>query len=394
MRCHGSASTVQDMNDGSRNRHPPSHHPPSHHRLRSGRLRSGRLALGTLWLGGLAMLTLLHATDTPSAVSATTGEAHARTAPPPVALPTRRSVTTRDANGGVQRLTLIPSASTFSRYSGGANAGCSLTADRDGFVLSTGKRVAAGTVVKSAYQFVEGAAVPFDLPPGQLPLDVLGLPSRGPLRSATRTFSVFCDRTYYSVNFRGLISVPYTDALFDPRTRIAALRNELRLVRPIVATPPVVDRYGGLVTRSPIWLAIRPEAWVTQRSRTVRYRGVSLTLVAAPRRLDMTVRFDPDPRRPSPSARVRVGCIPAIAATTGSATVPAAPLLPDRSRPGVGGPCRWTPPGPGVVTFTARVTYSIVFWVDGYTEVLDDYVWTSVPATFAVGELRAVNLVP
>ena len=46
---------------------------------------------------------------------------------------------------------------------GGSSAGCSLTADRNRFVLSNGRTVSAGTVVTSAYHFVEGAAVPFDL---------------------------------------------------------------------------------------------------------------------------------------------------------------------------------------------------------------------------------------
>ena len=317
-----------------------------------------------------------------------------RATQPPVALATRRSVTTRDADGGVQRLTLIPSNSRFARHGGGGTTGCSLTADRNGFLLSDGRRVRAGTTVTSAYHFVEGAAVAFELPPGELPLDVLGLATRGPLASATRTFSVFCDRTFYGVNFRGLISVPLTDPLLDPRRRIDVLRNDLRLTRPTVATPVVVERYGGLVTRSPVWLAIRPDAWVTQRSPTVRYRGSSLVLVAAPRRLDVEVWFEPDPRRPSPPARIRVACIPGVAPTRSPASVPAAPPLPDHGRPGVGGPCRWTPPGPGRVTLTAHVTYTIVFWVDGYTESLDDYVWASSPVTFRVGDLRAVNVMP
>lgn len=382
MRDHGSTGTVRYMDETPLSRHAAPSTQATHATRSIRSIRSILLRSALLWMVSMVV------------ASAATADMGANSTPPPISLPTRRSVTTRDADGGVQRFTFIPSTSRFARHGGGSSAGCSLTADRNRFVLSNGRTVSAGTVVTSAYHFVEGAAVPFDLPPGELPLDVLGLPSRGPLSTATRTFSVFCDRTFYGVNFRGFISVPLTDPLLDPRRRIDALRNDLRLIRPTIVTPPVVSRYGGLVARSPVWLAIRPEAWTTQRSPTVRYRGATLVLVAAPRRLDVAVRFEPDPTRPSAPASLRIGCVPDVPATVGTASVPAAPPLPEQSRPGVGGPCRWTPPGPGVVTLTARVTYSIVFWVDGYTEILEDYVWTSLPATFRVGELRAVNIKP
>ena len=54
----------------------------------------------------------------------------------------------------------------------------------------------------------------------------------------------------------------------------------------------------------------------------------------------------------------------------------------------------WTPPGPGNVTITARITYSVTFWANGYTEPTADYVWTSAPTTFVTGELIAVNTKP
>lgn len=311
-----------------------------------------------------------------------------------VELPPSRSVTTRDVEGGLQRITVLPAASLFSRHGGGPRASCSLTADRDGFMLSDGRTVDAGTTVTSGYHFVEGIATPFVLPPGDLPDDVLGLPTRGSLTQATRTFSVFCDRSYYAINFRGLITVPLTDPLLDPRRRLDVLRNQLRLVRPVIAPPPVVPRYGGLVTRSPVWLAVHPRAWVTQRSPSLRYRGATLTLVASPRRLDVSVAFVPDPARPSAAFRGWVRCIPSVRAVAGATAMPQPPELPEQSLPGVGGPCRWTPPGPGTATLTARVTYTVVFWVDGWTEQLADYVWTSLPVTFGVGELRAVTVTP
>jgi hypothetical protein len=54
----------------------------------------------------------------------------------------------------------------------------------------------------------------------------------------------------------------------------------------------------------------------------------------------------------------------------------------------------WTPPGPGTVTITARITYSITFWASGYTEPDDDYTWESQPTTYTTGELIAVNTDP
>ena len=67
--------------------------------------------------------------------------------PPPVALSGARSVSVRDAEGRIQRLTNIPGTSAFARHGGGAAATCSFTADRDGFELSDGTTVEAGAVV-------------------------------------------------------------------------------------------------------------------------------------------------------------------------------------------------------------------------------------------------------
>jgi hypothetical protein len=67
------------------------------------------------------------------------------------------------------------------------------------------------------------------------------------------------------------------------------------------------------------------------------------------------------------------------------------PRLPVQSAPGVNGACRWTPPGPGKVVVQARVSFAVTFWASGYTETLADYVWTSRPVRYSVGELAAVN---
>ncbi|MEX0848577.1 MAG: hypothetical protein WD023_12430, partial [Ilumatobacteraceae bacterium] len=214
------------------------------------------------------------------------------------------------------------------------------------------------------------------------------------LDEATRTFSVFCDRTYYNINFRGFIEVRAKDPLLDPTVRIDALRNALQLFRPTVFENPVVDEFGGLVTRYPAWLAIEPAAWVTQRSNTARFRGSTLALIAVPRDLDFIVAFTPNPDKPSTPFAGIVSCVPAVAATSDGSALPSFPVLADQSEPGVNGPCTWTPPGPGTVTITARIVYDLTFWVSGYTEPLDDYAWTSEPTTFLTGELRAVNTKP
>ena len=71
--------------------------------------------------------------------------------------------------------------------------------------------------------------------------------------------------------------------------------------------------------------------------------------------------------------------------------LPAVPDLPDVANPGVIGACTWSPPGPGTVTITPRITYDVTFWANSYTEALDQYVWTGVPVTYRTGDLTAVN---
>jgi hypothetical protein len=314
--------------------------------------------------------------------------------PPPVALRGARSVSIRDTNGGLQRFTTIPSTSRFVRYRTGTVPTCSFTASRDNFLLSNGTRVPRGTRVTSNYLFFETLAIPFHLPPAELPADLLGLPGKGPIANARRTFSVFCDRTYYDVNFVALISVPFTDALFTPFDMRDQLYQQLHLQRPVVFTNPVVDTFGGLVTRYPSWLAIEPDAWRTQQSAPITYRGLVLLLIAQPKSLDFIVEFTPDPDKPSPPFRGIIGCVPAVAASGDGAALPALPVLPEQAEPGPGGPCIWTPPGPGTVSITARITYGVTFWASGYTQAEPDYAWTSEPAVFVTGDLTAVNTDP
>jgi hypothetical protein len=320
--------------------------------------------------------------------------------PPPVVLQGGRSVTTQSTSGQVQRFTDIPSTSEFGRYSASGARTCSFTAENDDTRLSNGDRVPIGTVVTSNYLFVEEprpAAVDEPTPITRFDLAAIKalIPSLGPLDIASRRFAVWCDSSRYTANFVSVIDVPAIDVTLDPWPRLDHLLNTLQLERPTIFTNPVVDTYGGLVTRYSAWLAIAPDAWRTQQSPSENYRGTTILLIAQPRELDFIVDFVPNPDKPSPAYRGTIACVDATTELSSDGTAfPSLPVLPDQTVPGPNGPCMWTPPGPGRVTITARITYTIQFWADGYTEVQDDYTWTSVATTFDTGELIAVNTKP
>ena len=176
------------------------------------------------------------------------------------------------------------------------------------------------------------------------------MPSNGPLETGVRTFTVFCDRAFYEVNRITIVQVPLVDPLFAVRSQLDSLRNALQLDRPIVFENPVVDTYGGLITRYPTWLAIEPGAWRTQRGNSIVYRGATLLLIAQPREMDFVVEFTPNPDKPSAPFRGIVSCVPGESTDAGGGALPAFPVLPDQTEPGVNGACTWTPPGPGEVT--------------------------------------------
>ncbi|MGE3589242.1 MAG: hypothetical protein AB7L17_16060 [Ilumatobacteraceae bacterium] len=304
-------------------------------------------------------------------------------------------MTVWDAFGHGERITTIPSTSVFGRYGGGRTATCTFTAPHDDYRLPDGRIVPQGTEITSNYVFYEGVNTVLDR---SLPNDAdgrLGVVTRGPLSTATRWFTVYCETGHNDLSSIGYIPVPLLDPVLDPRPRVDELRNELDLERPVVFTNPIVDRFGGLVTRYPTWLAIEPSAWRPQTSpRTEVYRGLRLWLTADPRELDFDVDFTPDPDAPSAAQHVLVPCVPETAADAGDGALPALPVLPEQTEPGPNGSCMWTPPGPGTVTITAQVTYTITFWAEGYSEPDADYVWTSQPATYVTGELTAVNTRP
>ncbi|MGD9997687.1 MAG: hypothetical protein AB7L17_16140 [Ilumatobacteraceae bacterium] len=303
-------------------------------------------------------------------------------------------MTTRDAFGHVERITHIPRSSTFARYGGGADATCTVTAPYDDYVLADGRRVAEGTEIIGSYTFVQGVDVEREMPEidhdGELP----AVADRGPLSRATKTFTVFCDVGQGTLHSREFIQVPVLDPTLDPRGYVDELRNSLDLDQPEVFTNPIVDTFGGLVTRYPTWLAIDPASWHVDISNVESYRGTVVWLDAVPRELAFTIEFEPNADKPSPAARLTIGCIPTVPATAGGGALPAFPVLPDQTEPGPNGPCMWTPPGPGTVTITAHTTYSITFRADGYSEPDDDYIRDSAPTTFVTGELTAVNTRP
>jgi hypothetical protein len=305
-----------------------------------------------------------------------------------------RSVTTRDAFGHIERITRIPGTSMFARYAGSSTSTCTVVAPYDDFAVGDGRRVDEGTEITGSYTFVQGVDVVRVVldpePDGQLPV----VADRGPLSTATKTFTVYCDVGQATLTSRGFIQVPILDPALDPHPYLDELRNGLQLDAPQVFTNPVVDTFGGLVTRYPTWLAVHPDGWHADRSNVESYRGTLVWLDAAPRELSFTIDFRPNPDKPSPAQVATVACIPDRADAAGGGAMPAFPVLPDQTEPGVNGPCMWTPPGPGVVTITAHVTYTITFRADGYAEPDDDYVRDSTPTTYVTGELTAVNTRP
>lgn len=324
-----------------------------------------------------------------SSLGASTLFAGANTgAQPPIVVRGQRVVELRNTTGTLELVTQIPSASAFAKHGGGSGSRCSFTADRDG-TTSDGRSYTSGQVVESTrWVFVEGG---WGLWPGTEP----SATPRGPLTDAVRWFGIFCDvnAPHTFVAFR---SYPYNDPLFDPSSRMNNLYDRLDLVHPTVYRNAVVDRWGGLVVRYPVWLGIGPDAWVEQESKPrLDWRGWAMSLVATPARLDVQVDFAPDPEKPSTAFHGVVPCIgPDEQPASDGSVLPALPQLPEQTEPGVNGACTWTAPGPGSVTIRPRITYTVTFWASGYFAPRPDYVLLGDPTTFPVGEISSVNLDP
>ncbi len=309
-------------------------------------------------------------------------------APPPVVTSGGRRVDVRNERGGLSSYWSIPSGSTFKRPGADGTKYCSFVARLAG-ETSDGQPYERGDVIRSVrWIFAEGA------PPSNEDVDPVAPVSAGPLSAVTRTFTIFCDE-YDALHSIGIVRVPAHDPMFDPLDHLDELYAGLQLVRPTVFTNPVVDTWGGLVTRYPAWLAIAPDAWRLQWSSTAWYMGWELRLSAEPSRLEFFVDFVPNQDKPSPEFHGVVGCIePGTSPATSDAALPAMPTLPDQAEPNHTEACVWTPPGPGSVTIQARISYTVTLWAGSYTEPVDDYVWTSEPVTFATGDLTAVNVDP
>ncbi len=298
-------------------------------------------------------------------------------------VPGARAVDIRNTSGGLSRFTTIPSSSMFRTY-GGKGAPCTFTSPFGG-TTSNGDTYLPNQLVESyRWIFIEGLPEALGEP---TPSDPTA--SRGPLATAVRHFTVFCDSVYH---FVAILDVPVSDPMLNPRSRLTTLYNGLQLEQPVVYRNPVVDRWGGLITRYPAWLAIVPSAWRAQRSNPAFWRGWTMYLLTDPAAMEFEVHFVPDPSQPSTPFNGVVSCIAMGSSPVADAvSMPAMPDLPVQTAPGINGPCMWTPAGPGSVTIQARITYHVTFWANGYTETLADYVWTSVPVTFRTGELAAVN---
>ena len=307
---------------------------------------------------------------------------------PPVVTTGGRRVDRRNEGGGWSSYWSIPSGSRFRSPAADGTRYCSFVAAADS-TTSDGQPYEAGQTIRSVrWIYVEGA------PPSNGEPDEAAPVSAGPLTSLRRSFTIFCDK-YDSLHSIGFIQVPARDPMFDPFDALDELYAGLQLIRPTVFTNPVVDVYGGLVTRYPAWLAIGPEAWQLQWSSTAWYRGWELRLSAEPTALEFFVDFTPDAEKPSPAFSGVVGCVePGVTPVADGSALPAMPDLPDQAEPNHTEPCTWTPPGPGSVTIQARMTYTVTLWTGQYTASLDDYVWTSEPSTFVTGDLTAVNLDP
>lgn len=307
-------------------------------------------------------------------------------AQPPI--PGARRVDLRDTNGGVSTFYVIPEDSVFATR-GGRGRPCSWVQQYDDRLANP--PILGGTVRESFNWIFGEESLQWALYAlGELPSADSPIPTTGPLSKAQRAFYVWCESDEALI---GLITVPGTDPMFDPRRRVDDLWQRVRLDRPVVRAFPPLERWGGLVVRSPAWLAIDARPW---KSYVVRdeWRGWNLALVLQPAALAFDTAFT----RSGSSAptTARVWCLSSAQATTVDGVVPARPgELPDYADPvSFSRGCAWVAPGKGSVSVTARVTYRVTLWANGFVEELAPYVWSSAPVTFPTVELHSVNIDP
>ena len=227
-----------------------------------------------------------------------------------------------------------------------------------------------------------------------------------PLEEATRRFRIGCvpptddllvntriDRS----RFPTFVDIGPFDPIFDLRSQITNLYNRLQLIKPTVIDERVVDIWGGVIVRSPVWLSINANAWQVQTSHAIDHLGWELQLLAIPSTLDFTIAFESSDQDTDHLSFIAVAdCLGANTTeplNIAGSQVPARPSdLAEWSQPGITGPCQWTPPARGEATITANITYDITLLVSGHALPLPDYEWQSDPTTYDVGELHAVNI--
>ncbi len=309
------------------------------------------------------------------------------TAAEPIAVSGARSVSYYDESGLLRTTTSLPGGSVMATL-GGSGSACQFTASVAGTTSDHQSYDAGQAVSSTRWVFSEDVQIPTFDSPGPTVHVIVGA---GPLGAAKRLFSVSCDT---SANFVRLLWVSASDPFYDPRPAARDLTNNLQLTPPSIYPNPVVEIWGGLITRYPTWLGITPGAWQPQRSPVRYLRGWTIYLYTQPRTLEFDVDFVPNPAKPSTTFHGIVQCVASDTAdgvTADHDSFPAMPEMPEQTDPGVNGACTWTPPGPGSVTIQARVTYAVTLWVSGYTEPMPEYTWLGPPTTFRVGELSAVN---
>jgi hypothetical protein len=293
-------------------------------------------------------------------------------------------------------VTRIPSGSFFAADSGGGSEPCEApTIAPDGTVVDSGR---------PEWLYVAGlvAEIPGQIRPttdwdvDRLRNALHGLPD---LASGTVTFTLLCDGPDQSAEFRRIVTVPVTDPILDPRSRLDELWNRTTLGRPVLWREPIVEEWGGLVTRSPAWLSLEPSSWQPVVSNVETWRMWTLRLVLVPKALTFTVAYMPaaDGRAVASPYRLAVPCITsAMPSDRGAAQVPPRPAgFPAFSaatgqRPELGS-CAFVPDHRGSLTITPVITYETTFVANEYREVLPDFVREGDPITFRVGELHAVN---
>ncbi len=292
-------------------------------------------------------------------------------------------------------VTSIPSGSFFAGDSGGGSTPCQPPSTAPDGTVDPGLPdwlYVAGLIAEFPSEVTPTANWDLD----RLQAALAGLPD---LASGTATFTVFCDGPDQPSEFRRIVTVPVTDPVLDPRSRIDELWNRTTLQKPVLWREHVVEEWGGLVTRSPAWLALEPASWQPVLSNVETWRMWTLRLVLVPRTLSFTVNYTPAPdgRGVTNPYRLSVPCIATpTTAPSGAEQVPARPANFPAFSAAVGllpelGACAFVPGHRGTLTVTPVITYETTFVANDYREALPDFVWEGDPTTFRVGELHAVN---